>query len=73
MIIFDEFGNRWRCKGGDPAMRLVNRLKRSRYELVVLPLATLASGHMTSPATIPDDVIRATRLNECIEVLSSSS
>lgn len=73
MKVYDEFNNTWRVKGGDPAMRLVNRLKRSRYELVVLPLATLATGHMTSPAAVPDDVIRATRLNECLGVLQSSS
>lgn len=54
-------------------MKLVNRLLRSRYQYIVLPLATLATGCMQSPATIPDDVIRAARLAECIEVLSSSS
>lgn len=70
MRVTDEFGNNWRVTGGSPGMKFVNRLARSRYQYVVLPLAMLASGHMTTPAHIPEDVIRATRLAECLAVLS---
>lgn len=69
MRVFDELGNPWKVRGGDPAARLVNKLQRSRYRLVVLPLATLATGTSTEPAVIPDDPIRAVRLEECLAAL----
>ena len=71
MKVYDEFGNPWKIRGGDPAARLVNKLKRSRYELVVLPLTTLAIGHSTHPAITPEDPIRAVRLAECLEALKT--
>lgn len=73
MKIEDEYGNRWVCRGGDPAMRLVNRLKRMRYEWVILPLATLATGELGREGKTPEDPLRAGRLAECIGVLSSNS
>lgn len=71
MQIWDEYSNPWRIKGGDPGMKFVNRLLRSRYQMIVLPLATLATGKLTEPAQTPDDIIHAARLRECIEVLSA--
>ena len=69
MRLEDEFGNRWRVKGGDPAARLVNKLQRLRYQYVVLPLVTFATGTSTEPAVTPDDPIRAVRLVECLEAI----
>ena len=73
MKVFDEFGHTWRVQGGHPAARHVNKLKRSRYELVVLPLATLATGRPVQPYVQPEDPIRAVRLAECLEVISSGT
>lgn len=54
-------------------MRLVSKLKRLRYEWVVLPLATLATGDLDATGHPPADPLRATRMAECIGVLSSNS
>lgn len=69
----DDRGNPWRVSGGDPAMRHVNKLRRMHYRWVVLPLVTLATGDLGATATTPTDPLRATRLAECIGVLSSNS
>lgn len=69
MKVYDELGSPWKVPGGAPAARLVNKLKRSRYELVCLPLATLATGKLVEPYAVPEDPIRATRLAECLAVL----
>ncbi len=68
-MIYDELGHPWRVTGGDPAARLVGALRRRRYELIVLPCLTLATGQLTEPAAEPDDVIRRTRLLDCLDVL----
>ena len=71
-LILDEFGARWKVKGGDPGSKVVNRLKRSGYEFVVLPLVTLATGSVTPPVEWPAGIIERTRLADCLAVLSEA-
>ena len=58
--------------GGSPAARPVNMLKRRGYTLIVLPLRTLASGALAEPVEQPADIVRRTRLAECLEVLKGT-
>lgn len=69
MIITDEFGQQWRCRGGDPASRLVNRLSRMGYQTIVLPFVTLATGALAEPSEWPADIIARTRLADCVAAL----
>lgn len=64
--IADEFGAAWRCRGGDPAARVTNRLVRSGYQTIVLPFLTLATGKITEPTEWPQDIITRTRLADCL-------
>lgn len=66
---YDELGNAWKVPGGTPSARQVNRLKRGGYHLIVLPLRTLVSGELAEPVEQPADVIRSTRLRECLDYL----
>jgi len=68
--IFDEYGQPWKVKGGDPAARLISRLGRANYRLVVLPLQTLATGEIREPLANPDDPIHRVRLVDCLAVLN---
>lgn len=68
-MIQDEFGARWKVKGGDPGSRATNRLKRSGYEFVVLPLVTLATGRLADPVVWPESIIERTRLADCLAVM----
>lgn len=72
MPVFDEYGNSWKVKGGDPAARLVNRLLRGNYRLVVLPLISLASGEISVPETQPADEIHRVRLLDCLQYLNGA-
>lgn len=73
-MIYDEYGNQWRVSGGDPASRLVSRLRRRGYELIVLPFWTLATGDLAyGGVSEPDDTVRAYRLLDCLEVVNDGS
>ena len=69
MKVYDEFGGGWKVKGGDPGARMVNRLARMNYQLVVLPFVSLATGKMPESVVYPADVIRSTRMADCISAL----
>ena len=69
MPVFDEFGGGWKVKGGDPGARMVNKLTRSNYQLIVLPFVALATGKMPDNVQQPTDVIRSTRMADCMSAL----
>jgi hypothetical protein len=69
MKILDNQKSEWRVTGGDPAMKAVNLLKRHGYELIVLPVKTLASGERPTEKPVIEDLILNLRLNECLLVL----
>lgn len=74
MRIHDEYGTSWVTRGGDPGMRLVNRLK-SRLpglDLIVLPRLSLITGALVDPDVLPDDIIYRTRLLDCVDLLKGS-
>ena len=72
MNVYDEFGSRWAYRGGDPCARLVNKLSRMQYRLVVLPFVTLATGKVTAPVQPPASVLHQTRLADCLGALKGS-
>lgn len=67
--IWDESGNEWEVRGGDPAAKFTNRLKRAGYGNLVLPMRTLATGELTEPVEEPADVLRRQRLADCLGLL----
>ena len=69
MQVFDEFGGGWKVKGGDPGARMANKLTRMNYQLIVLPFVALATGKMPDTVQQPTDVIRQTRMADCIAAL----
>ncbi len=71
--IYDELGNPWKVAGGAPASRLVNRLVRDNYRLIVLPLVALATGRLGGAYVEPEDIIRSTRLRDCLDALEVMS
>lgn len=72
MQVLDEFGQSWRYRGGDPCARLVNKLSRMNYRLVVLPFVTLATGKVTAPVQQPASVVHQTRLADCLAALNGA-
>lgn len=67
---YDEFMAGWKVPGGTPGSRVVNKLRRANYQFIVLPFITLATGVVTQPAEVPEDVIYSTRLADCLAVLN---
>lgn len=72
MKIYDELGNPWRVAGGDPASKLVAQLSHARYQLVVLPIKTLATGQLAESAQEPTDAVHKMRLKMCLEELGGT-
>ena len=69
--VFDEYGNRYKVIGGDPAARIIAKLTARNYSNpVVLPLVTLVTGGVVEPASYPEDIIRSTRLRDCLAALA---
>ena len=68
-MILDEHGREWRVIGGDPAAKLVSRLRAKRYSLIVLPFRTLATGELDRGCTEPASLINEVRLADCLAVL----
>lgn len=73
MKIMDETLSQWQVKGGDPAAKVTNLLKRKGYELIVLPGSVLASGERPIGKYVIEDSILNLRLNECLYVLENSN
>ena len=68
-MLEDETGNRWLVANGDPAYPLMHVLNNAGFEYVVLP-AVVFCGIMRIPhIDPPDDLVRATRLNDCLHTL----
>ena len=67
--LYDELGNRWMIRGGMPANKFISKLTRANYRLIVLPLRTLATGVLAEPVEQPADIIRCTRLADCLLLL----
>lgn len=67
--IQDEHGVEWYVSAGDPASRLVNRLRKLGFRWVVLPRQTLRSGVISTAVVQCEDELRATRLADCMGVL----
>ena len=80
MQVLDQYGERWRVQGGDPALRLVNGLEKQGFGLVVLPRAVLLTGNVKRGTLVEDlsalpatEFVRAVRLNECLTALKGVS
>jgi len=70
-MIEDEYGVTWVTKRGDPGHTLVTKLKE--YTYIVLPRLTITTGRLTIPGATVDNVVRRTRLLDCMEVLLGDS
>lgn len=77
MIVEDEHGRPWKVNGGDPGAKLVNALRRQLpgVDFVVLPWYTLATGLSfdLTPERLPPDLLRRTRLLDCLDVLKGTA
>ena len=70
MKVYDEYGHTFKVQGGDPAARVIAKLTARNYSNpVVLPLVTLVTGKVVEPAAYPDDIVRSTRLRDCLAAL----
>ena len=69
MKVEDEYGVEFVVKGGDPANRKMLTLKARWFNWIVLPRTTLITGELPAMVSLPDDVLRAARLEECVAVL----
>lgn len=67
--VTDHSENRWSVNGGDPAMTLVNRLKRNNYDFVVLPARMLATGVDDGETPEVPDIINRVRMLDCLALL----
>ena len=67
--VFDELNNSWRIVGGQPGMKLISKLTKANYRLIVLPITSLVSGMVTEPTVWPEDVILRTRMQDCLLLL----
>ena len=71
MRVYDEYGHQYKVIGGDPAARVIAKLTARNYSNpIVLPLITLVTGRAVEPAFYPDDIVRSTRLRDCLAALS---
>ena len=68
-MINDQFGNTWLVNGGEPASKAISRLRRKRYDYIVLPVALLATGSYVEVPVV-EDVTARTRMLDCIEELA---
>jgi len=75
LSIRDEYGTGWVVRGGDPGARLINQLKRETegLDFVVLPRVSLITGSVVAPDLTPEDIITATRLQDCLDLLREGS
>ena len=72
MRLEDEFGETVKVATGDPAARLVNQLERRwGVDWIVLPRHTVMTGQLTG-AHDTGDIVRDTRLRDCLGVLGAS-
>jgi hypothetical protein len=70
MTILDGDGDKWAVRGGDPAARLIARLTRANYGLVVLPVRALMTGDvgLAVPIENPESAEQV-RHNDCLMAL----
>jgi hypothetical protein len=72
MRLEDEFGETVKVAVGDPAARLVGELRRLHgVDIVVLPRYTYITGAL-SGAYDSGDIVRDTRLRDCLSALGGS-
>lgn len=78
MRIEDEHGDQWKVSSGDPALPLVNRLKRAGFDYIVLPRRSLTSGAVCAmmvgdlETLEGSSLIRAVRLNDSLAALGGA-
>ena len=63
-VNYDERGAQWIVMIRDPAYKLVQKLNKLGYHLVVLPRYTYKTGELTKVQS--QDYVRNTRLNDCL-------
>ena len=68
-MIYDHLGNRWVVGSGEPGTKLISKLIRNNYHLIVLPVELLATGTDSGYTPEVNDLIRSVRMRDCLQVI----
>lgn len=79
VAVFDESGDRWIVRAGDPASKYINTLRAKGFGLVVLPRRVLTSGSISGildedlHTDSDEEFVRRVRLNACLSALEGGA
>lgn len=66
----DEFGTCWLVLSGDAAYPLTRLLNSLNYDWIILPRRMLCGIMPASPEQEPQDLVRSTRLADCLAAVN---